>query len=120
MGVFHNIRHGAAAAICVAAISTGVATAAQASTTHAATPAYPSTQFGEVHSCVTNLDASVESVNGGETWFYTGSGGQVGQSYQYGVVLSRTTGRQANVVTYNGGYQWSYKANSGPPFCSAP
>jgi hypothetical protein len=120
MGVFQNIRHGVAVTICAAAMSTSVATAAQASTTHAARPAYPPTQYGEVHSCVTNLDASVKSTNGGETWSYTGAGGQVGQAYQYGVVLSRTTGLQANVVTHNGGYNWSYAANSGPPFCSAP
>jgi hypothetical protein len=107
MGVFKNIRHGAAVAVCIAAMSTGLATAAQASTAHAAKPAYPSRQNGTVYSC-TGAHAPVETTDGGDIWYYTGSG-PAGTPYQYGVVYSSTTNRTAWVQTYNGGESWYYE-----------
>lgn len=117
MGVFKNIRHGAAVTVCVAAMSIGLATAA--STADAATPSYSADQTGVVHSCTTNRSGQVYTTDGGYTWYFDGSGGP-GTQYQTGVVYSRTTGLHANVVTEDGGLDWIYDANSGPPFCSVP
>lgn len=107
MSVFKNIRHGAAVMVCVAGMSTGLAVAAQASTAHVAKPAYPSRQNGTVHSC-TGASAPVVTTDGGEIWYYTGSG-PAGTPYQYGKVDSSTTGRSAWVQTYNGGESWYYE-----------
>jgi hypothetical protein len=107
MGVFKNIRHGAAVAVCVTAMSIGLGTAAQASTAHAAKPAYPARQNGTVYSC-TGASAHVTTTNGGQTWLYTGSG-PAGTPYQYGQVYSSTTKLYAWVQTYNGGYKWDYE-----------
>jgi hypothetical protein len=119
MGVFNNIRHGAAVTGCVVAMSIGLATAAQASTAHAAPAANPTDQTGVVHSCTTNRDGGVLSYDGGESWLFDGSGGP-GTQYQDGVVYSYTTGRHANVVTEDGGLVWIYDPDSGGPFCSVP
>jgi hypothetical protein len=119
MGVFKNIRHGAAVTVCGVAMSIGLAAAAQASTVPAATAANPTDQNGLVHSCTTNGEAGVKSHNGGQTWVYTGTGG-AGTHHQVGVVYSQTTGEHANVVTEDGGFHWSYLPNSGPPLCSVP
>ena len=107
MGVFKNIRNGAAVAVCVAAISIGLGTAAQASTAHAAKPAYPAKQNGTVYSC-TGAKAPVTTRNGGQTWLYLGSA-PAGTPDQYGQVYSNTTKLWAWVQTYNGGYQWDYE-----------
>ncbi len=120
MGVFKNIRHGAAVTMCVAAMSTGVATAAQASTAHTAIANYPAYQTGTVHSCTLNLYGSVYSSNGGQTWYFSGSTGSNTLAYQFGVVYSNKTGLHANVVTHDYGYSWQYAPNSGPPPCSIP
>ena len=119
MGVFKNIRHGAAVTVCCVAMSVGLATAAQASTAPAATAANPTNQTGLVHSCTTHGEAGVRSHDGGQTWDYTGTGGP-GTHHQVGVVYSITTGKHANVVTDDGGLVWSYLPNSGPPPCSVP
>jgi hypothetical protein len=119
MGVFNNIRHGAAVTVCVVAMSIGSAAAAQASTAHAAPAANPAYQTGVVHSCTTNRDGSVYTTDGGYTWDFDGSGG-AGTQYQDGVVYSYTTHGHANVVTEDGGLAWIYDADSGGPFCSIP
>jgi hypothetical protein len=119
MRVFKNIRHGAAVTMCVVAMSTGLAAAAQASTVHAAPAANPTYQTGVVHSCTTGGDGSVYTKNAGETWIFDGTGGP-GTKTQYGVVYSSTTGEHANVYTVNGGEDWTYDPNSGGPFCSIP
>ena len=120
MGVFKNIRHGAAVTVCVGVMSLGLAAAAQASTPHAAPAAYPSYQTGTVHSCTLNLYGSVYSPNSGQTWYFSGSTGSNTLAYQFGVVYSNQTGLHANVVTHNYGYSWQYDPNSGPPPCSIP
>jgi hypothetical protein len=119
MGVFKNIRHGAAVTVCGVAMSIGLATAAQASAAPAVTAANPTNQTGIVHSCTTNGKAGVYSYDGGETWDYSGTG-KAGTQYQIGVVYSYTTHGHANVVTEDGGLVWIYDANSGGPFCSIP
>ena len=119
MGVFKNIRHGAAVTVGVVAMSIGLATAAQASTAPAATAANPTNQTGLVHSCTTHGEAGVYSTDGGQHWDYPGTGGP-GTRHQVGVVYSQTTGEHANVVTEDGGFVWSYLPNSGPPLCSVP
>jgi hypothetical protein len=119
MGVFKNIRHGAAVTVCVGAMSLGLAAAAQASTAHATPAANPTTQYGIVHSCTTGGDGSVKTNDAGAIWFFTGKGGP-GVGTQIGVVYSSTTGEHANVYTVNGGEDWYYEANSGGPFCAIP
>jgi hypothetical protein len=132
MGVFKNIRRGAAVTVCGVAMSIGLATAAQASTASiglataaqastapAATAANPTNQTGRVHSCTTNGFAGVYSHDGGLHWYYSGTGGP-GTHHQVGVVRSYTTGQHANVVTEDGGDVWSYLPNSGPALCSVP
>jgi hypothetical protein len=119
VGVFKNIRHGAAVTVCVGAMSIGLSAAAQASTAHVMTAAYPSNQSGVVHSCATNLKGQVHTTNGGQTWQFVGGGGP-GTTHQDGVVYSYTTGGHANVTTSNGGKDWQYDANRSLPFCTIP
>jgi hypothetical protein len=117
MGVFKNIRHGTAVAVCIAAMSIGLAAAGQASTAHAATAAYPQIQYGTVYSCATHQNGSVKTSDGGYVWDYDGPGGAGTPLVQVGAVYSSTTGRYANVRTRDGGLHWAYAPNA---LCSAP
>lgn len=117
MGIFNNIRRGAAVTVCVTVMSIGLATAGQASTAHAATAAYPQIQYGTVYSCATHQNGPVKTSDGGYVWYYDGPGGAGTPLVQVGAVYSSTTGRYANVRTRDGGLQWDYVPNA---LCSVP
>lgn len=76
-------------------------------------PAYPSIQYGTVHSYTTDQNANVSTTDGGYVWCYNGNcqppaGGGSYPDYQTGQVHSYTTGLYAAVYTENGGYAWFY------------
>jgi hypothetical protein len=115
MGVFKNIRNGAAVTVCALAMCGGFAAAAQASTTHATPAAAPAKQSGEVYSCTTGGSAPVNTTDGGQVWHYTGHGGAGKPLTQGGVVYSSTTNEYAYVYTSDGGIYWIY--NHGVDSC---
>ena len=123
MGTFTKIRHAAAVMVCAVAMFTGLAAAAQASTAGppatgrpaplaltaaAATTSYPAIQAGTVYSCTTGLFGKVETDDGGQTWYFVGSGGGGIPQHQSGVVTSSKTGLSAGVTTTDGGIKWTY------------
>jgi hypothetical protein len=117
-GVIRARKYRTAAAAVVIATVASVGFSTQ--TADAATAANPTDQVGLVHSCTTNGEAGVSSFDGGQTWFFDGSGGPGSPQVQIGVVHSSTTGGNANVATNDGGLVWIFDDNGGPLFCSAP
>lgn len=123
MGTFTKIRHAAAVMVCAVAMFTGLAAAAQASTAgppatgrpaplaltaDAATTSYPADQKGVVYSCTTGRFGKVQTDDGGNTWYFVGSGGGGIPQHQSGVVTSSKTGLSAGVITTDGGIKWTY------------